>query len=105
MVLRVSPFCPPFRWVSSETLGRRAPPSGVTTPSHWWRVGGTASVNSALPPTRYAKHGQVDDAARANRPLPPTRSRRRALHEKIPAMPTYEYACTSCGERTEARQG
>src|SRR3712207_2993431 len=23
---------------------------------------------------------------------------------KIPCMPVYEYACTSCGERTEARQ-
>ncbi len=23
----------------------------------------------------------------------------------IPAMPIYEYACTACGERTEAKQG
>jgi putative FmdB family regulatory protein len=28
----------------------------------------------------------------------------RARDEKICAMPTYEYACTSCGERTETKQ-
>jgi putative FmdB family regulatory protein len=26
-------------------------------------------------------------------------------HERISLMPIYEYACTNCGERTEAKQG
>jgi putative FmdB family regulatory protein len=33
------------------------------------------------------------------------RTRTRVRDERIPRMPIYEYACTACGERTEAKQG